>query len=72
VHVGQAEPQVSRMLPRQLWSPSRDVAGPHAPGAGCLVFYEHPMDARGTRNLNNGYRLCFKDGILIDKQKLPS
>lgn len=73
VQVGQPEEAVTGRLPRPLLQPSQEGGAPPPKGARCRRFLTSPADAdeeRG-RSVGSGYRLCFRDGRLVDKQELP-
>lgn len=73
VQVGQPEEAVTGRLPRPLLQPSQEGGAPPPKGARCRMFLTSPADAdeeRG-RSVGSGYRLCFRDGRLVDKQEIP-
>jgi signal transduction histidine kinase len=70
VQVGQPEQVVTSRLPRPLLESSPTSGGTPSEGARCLVFRTTPADADEERRLDSGYRLCFRDGTLVDKREV--
>ncbi|RSM86251.1 hypothetical protein DMH04_13830 [Kibdelosporangium aridum] len=70
IQVGDREQAVSQRIPRQLIAPSRDVGIAPAEGASCVVYLLDVAYAGADHDLDTRYRLCFRNGMLVEKREI--